>query len=52
MQTGISRNKYKKTNITSHYRIFTIEIIPQPNQNPHQVQTDVIDKEFSKVFTE
>ena len=37
--------------ITSHHGIFTIEIAsPKPNHKIHQLQTDDIDIEFSKVF--
>ena len=40
-------------NITSNYDIFTIEIVwPKPNHTTHQIQTDGIDIEFSKVFTD
>ena len=38
-------------NITSHYGIFTIETAsPKSNHIRHQIQTDDIDIEFSKVF--
>ena len=38
-------------NITSYYGIFTIEITsPKPNNIKHQIQTNDIDIEFSKVF--
>ena len=41
------------SNITSQYGIFTMEIFsPKPNHPIHQIQTDDIDAEFSKVFTE
>ena len=37
--------------ITSHYGIFTIEFAsPKLNHKKHQIQTDDIDTEFSKVF--
>ena len=40
-------------NITSHYGIFTIEVVsPKPNQITHQKQTDDIDVETSIVFTD
>ena len=40
-------------NITSYYGIFTIEIAsPKSNHIRHQLQTDDIDIEFSKVFTD
>ena len=40
-------------NITSHYGVFTIKIAsPKPNHKKHQIQTDQIDIEFSKVFTD
>ena len=39
--------------IKSYYGILTIEItLPNPNQKKYHVQTDDIDIEFSKVFTE
>ena len=40
--------------ITSHYGIlFTIETVsPKSNHTTHQIQTDDIDMEFSKVFTD
>ena len=39
-------------NFASYYDIFAIEILsPQSNHPTHQIQTDVIDIEFSKVFT-
>ena len=39
--------------ITSHYGIYTIEIAsPKPNHKKHRIQTDDIDIEFSKVFTD
>ena len=55
LKVGIGRqilNDYLKgiCNITSHYGRFTIEILPsQSNQTPHQIQTDDIDKDFSKI---
>ena len=44
---GISKN-------TSHYGIFTIEILPPqlPNQPSHRKQTDNIELDFSKIFIE
>ena len=40
-------------NITSHHSIFEREIVsPKPNHPTHQIQTDDIDDDFSKVFTE
>ena len=39
------------SNITSHYGIYTIEIAsPKQNHLKHQIQTDDIDIEFSKVL--
>ena len=42
------------SNITSHYGIFTIEILPpqSPNQPSHRIQTDDIELDFSEDFTE
>ena len=43
----------KLYNITSYYGIITIEIAsPKPNHITHQIQTDDIDIEFSKFFTD
>ena len=40
-------------NTKSYYGIFTIEILsPKPNHPLHQIQTDDMDKESSKVFTD
>ena len=40
-------------NITLHYGIFTIDIAsPKLNHKKQQIQTDDIDIEFSKVFTD
>ena len=64
MQIGVSRKKEKKIkffyhyikgicNITSYYGIPNIKFLTsEPNQTTNPIQTDDIDKEFSKVFTE
>ena len=37
--------------ITSYYRMFTNEVLPsQTNQTQHQIQTDDIDLDFSKLL--
>ena len=39
--------------ITLYYGIFSIEIVSsKPNHTTHQIQTDVINIEISKVFTD
>ena len=39
--------------MTSYYGVFTIEFpLTKPNHIEHQLQTDDIDIEFSKVFTD
>ena len=42
------------SNITSHYGIITIEILPpqSSNQPPHRIKTDDTESDFSKVFTD
>ena len=41
------------SNHTSFYGMFNFELSPsQTNQKPHRIQTEDIDLDFSKIFTE